>query len=423
MRRRMWQRLLTIMAAVVVLVLIIVAAVKISGNLGDYTQQRRGAEQIKKVAGYTLKQVPFAVYEKLGENAFLAVEDNLAGVVNRQGEYVVQPLFTYMNYFDGEWISFQDEYNMGYVYDLEGNELFTYNGSDTQMSEKGIIYTVWTSYQKGIKTELLTGKNPADYNGIRYYNAQTGELIFEAHNHKVTLASASLPDENGMAVAVIEGENEITVYRITKDGYETEVLNYSDSRQFCYTGYLNHTCNLMSEGWLKCGMETEKKEEVLFNVMTGEVVSLPEKYQNTYAVYYDYESYNGSKGLYYGISTLTESEYYGKYPEVMHYAICHGDKVLTEEIYTWITFDENYILAGNETLSHVLDYDGTVLNEFVNMSTAFVDEKLLVYSGIGVYVMDEERNIDKNSLMRNCYYLGPGFIWDGSCGYMILQEE
>ena len=34
--------------------------------------------------------------------------------------------------------------------------------------------------------------------------------------------------------------------------------------------------------------------------------------------------------------------------------------------------DENYILAGNETLSHVLDYEGNVLNEFINMSNAFV---------------------------------------------------
>jgi len=418
MRRRMLQRLLTIAAAVVILVLIIVAAVKISGNLGDFRQQRQETDQIKKVAGYTLKPVPFVVYEKLGENAFLVVEDNLAGVVNRQGEYVVQPLFTYMNYFDGEWISFQDEYNMGYVYDLEGNELFTFNGSDTQISEDGIIYTVWTSYQKGIKTELLTGKNLADYNGIRYYNAQTGELIFEAHNHKVTLASASLPDENGMAVVVIDGDDETEVYHITKNGYETETFKKVDGRQFFYTAYLNRAINLMSDGWLKCRIEGEKKEEVLFNVMTGDVVSLPEKYQNTYALYYE-----KSKGLYYGISTLTEQEYYGKLPETVRYAVCHGDKVLTEEIYTWITFEENYVLAGNETLSHILDYDGTVLNEFADMSTAFVDGKLFVYSGIGVYAMDGERNIDENSLMRNCYYLAPGFVFDGTQGYMIQQEE
>lgn len=418
MRRRMLQNVLTIVAVAVILVLIVIAAVKISANMGDFTQQKNNGEQTKKVAGYTLKSVPFFVYEKLSEDAFLVVENDLAGVVNRQGEYVVQPRFTYMNYFDGEWISFQDEYNMGYVYDTKGNELFTFNSSDSQISEDGIIYTVWTSYQKGIKTELLTGRQPANYNGIRYYNAQTGELIFEAHNHKVALASASLPDENGMAVVVIDNGSVTTVHRITKDGYETESFPKTDSQRFYYTGYLSHTWNLMSEGWLKCSMGVETPEEILFNVLTGETVNLPEQYQNTYALYY-----TKSKGLYYGISTLTEQEYYGKLPETMHYAVCYGDKVLTEEIYTWITFEDNYILAGNETLSHVLDYDGTVLNEFINMSNAFVDGKLLVYSGVGVYVMDEERNIDKKSLMRNCYNLGPGYIWDGNRGYMIYEEE
>ena len=418
MRRRMLQNVLTIAAAAVILVLIVVAAVKISANVGDFTQQKNTGEQTKKVAGYTLKTVPFFAYEKLSEDAFLVVENDLAGVVNRQGEYVVQPRFTYMNYFDGEWISFQDEYNMGYVYDTKGNELFTFNSSDSQISEDGIIYTVWTSYQKGIKTELLTGRQPADYNGIRYYNAQTGKLIFEAHNHKVALASASLPDENGMAVVVINNGSVLTVHRITKDGYKTESFPKTDSQRFYYTGYLSRTWNLMSEGWLKCSMGVEKPEEVLFNVLTGETVSLPEQYQNTYALYY-----TKSKGLYYGISTLTEQEYYGKLPETIHYAVCHGDKALTEEIYSWITFDENYILAGNETVSHVLDYEGTVVNEFINMSNAFVDGKLLVYSGVGVYVMDEERNIDKKSLMRNCFNLGPGYIWDGNWGYMIYEEE
>ena len=153
-------------------------------------------------------------------------------------------------------------------------------------------------------------------------------------------------------------------------------------------------------------------------MLTGEVVFLPERYQNTYAAYYE-----GSKGLYYGISTLTESEYYGIYPEVMYYAICHGDKILSEEIYTWITFGENYILAGNESLGHVLDYEGKVLKEFANISSDYVGDKLILYSGVGVYLMDEELNIELDAILKTAYYLGPGYVWDGSRGYMIYQEE
>lgn len=436
MRRRMLQKWLTFGAAVVIVIAVALAAVKFSGEMGDFNREKqKSTEEVVEKNGYTLQPVEFTIVRKLNEDAFLVVKDGLAGMVNGKGEYLVEPVFTYTNYFDGEWISFQDEYNMGYVYDTKGKQLFTFNGTQTEITEDGIIYNIWTSYQKGIKTELIIGKEDTGYYGVRYYNAENGELICEFYSNKDWLDATAFPDKNGVAVAVIDEEAATTVYRITKDGYETETFDDTKgvSRRLYYTDYLHWAYNLLNDGWLKCGVSENKNgeepsqggiREALYNINTGETVYLPEKYQNTYAVYYDYEvPDNGSKGLYYGISTLTESEYYGKYPEEMKYAICCGNEILSEEIYTWMTFSDNYILAGNETLGHVLDYEGKVLKEFADISSDFVDGKLIVYSGVGVYMMDEKLDIDLDAIMKDAYYLGPGFVWDGTHGYMILQEE
>lgn len=378
---------------------------------------------------YTLKRVNYEVVLKLNDNALLIWKNDNYSVVNAEGIPVMDTRYPYVEYYDDEWITFSDDTNKAYVYDTKGNLLYTYDlWVEGLFTEDGIEYAVWTCYKKGLKTELIRGISDNDYYGVRYYNAETDQLIFEAVGYYGDIAVSSIPDETGMAVVIQNGESEIIVHRVTKDGYTTDARWYFDVevRDFYYSEYKSWLQETMSEGWLLVTLgEGERDQEeysdivqALFDVNKFVIMPLPEEYQNTYA-----DVYSKSKGDYYAISTLTEEEYYGEYPETMKYAICYRNQKLTEEIYTWTTFEEDYILAGNraEGFGHILDYNGTIVKEYADIASGFMNGKLVVYDGKDVYLLDKNLEVCSGPVTSNINYCMPGFVWKGLSGYMILE--
>lgn len=377
---------------------------------------------------YTLKRVGYEVVCKLNDNAFLVWKNDGYGIADGSGTYVLRPQYPYVEYYDEEWVSFSTDENMGYVYDTAGNLLYTYDyWVEGFVSEEGIEYGVWTCYKRGMKIEVILALGDEEYYGARYYNAETGELIFEAVGDYSDIAQHSLPDETGTAVVVQNGDMEIIIHRITKDGVTTDSRWYFDVdvREFYYSDLTSWTSETLSEGWLLTTLgekEHEWDEETnwvqsFYDVNKFVMMPLPDEYQNTYAHFY-----RKSKGRYFGISTLTEEQYYGEYPETMYYAICYNNQVLTEELYTWISFTEDYILAGNEQYAHILNYKGEVLKEYLDAASDFVNGKLVVYDANGVYLIDENLEACSGILMTSADYCMPGFVWKGFNGYVILDN-
>ena len=180
----------------------------------------------------------------------------------------------------------------------------------------------------------------------------------------------------------------------------------------------------MSEGWLRTdlmeyrgellGYSTEWRE-VLYNIHTKEIVPLPEKYQRYSKYYWKFH------GLYYGITRLTEDEYYNGASSELYYAICCGSKILTEELYSWIEFGERYIIAGNGTFAHILDYEGTVLAEYVDVAGTFENGRTLVYDGTGVYCINEELEQCSDYIItgENIFYCQPRTVVAREFCYMF----
>ncbi len=377
---------------------------------------------------YILEEVEFEIVYKLHEDAFLIWNNGDYGMVNREGKYLVYSRYEYVEYYDEEWVTFGNSNGSCAVFDTRGKLLYDYL-FEQKVTLDGREYWMYTCYKRGMKMEFLVGVEDDSCYGARYYNAENGTLIFEAVGTYEDIAVSSLPDETGTAVVIRCSSEKNKLYKITKDGYTEETREESDvgARAFYYSNYNSWIKESMSEGWLRTSVEERHAgmlayftewRDILYNIHTGEIVPFPERYQNTYA-----DLYNLQKGLYYGISTLTEEEYYGEYPDIMYYAICHGSKVLSEEMYSWITFDETYILAGNELFSHIYDYQGNLLGEYKETGTAFVDGTLIVYDGNSAYLIDETLTRCTQDIVTGVDFCQPGFIASEGKRYLIYRQE
>lgn len=369
----------------------------------------------------------------INRSAIALHDDDLFTVIDSKGKTIVETKHRYYYHYDEDWICILDENLEGHVYDTNGNLLYRHNYVESGLTtEEGIVYARYIQYRKGIRVEQDIAENEEDYYyGVHYYNAETGALIFEAVSTEKNIAVNTMPDETGRAVVILNIEGENVLYVITKDGYR----EYSGGRlnqwmrEFYYSDYIDWRQAVMSEGWVKLLVadhvegvveSSENWQEVLFNIDSYLTVPLPEKYQG-YSDYYT----DSAKGLYYGITALTEEEYYGEMPENVYYAICHGSEILTEELYTWIQFDETYILAGNERFAHILDYEGKVKAEYKDVGSVFWNGKLLVYDGTGVFLIEEnDLSVCSGYLMKmDGAYCGVQSICGGDGVYLFLWEE
>ena len=368
----------------------------------------------------------------INQSAIALQDGDLFTVIDYQGKTIVGTEHRYYYQYDEDCIGILDENLEGHVYDTEGNLLYTHNYVESGLTtEAGIVFSRYIQYRKGLRMEFDIAEDDADYYGVHYYNAETGALIFEAVSTEVFIGVSTMPDETGRAIVILNKDGKNIQYSITKDGYienSGTQLNRGE-RAFYYSDFIDWRQSAMSEGWMKVliadhieGLlgSSENWQEVLFNADTQLTVPLPEKYQG-YSDYYT----ASAKGLYYGITALTEEEYFGEMPETVYYAICCGSEILTEELYTWIQFDETYILAGNERFAHILDYEGKVLAEYMDISPAFWDGKLLAYDGTGVFLIKEsDLSVCSAYLMKmNGAYCGVQSICGQDGVYLFLWEE
>jgi len=395
-----------------------------------------GAGPLKKSGlpeGMKIRTIQDAYWtDHMNQSLFAAQKGEGFTVWNYAGDEVIQTEHAYYYHYDEEWIGLITSDNLCHVYDTEGRLLYEHPYVEQGLySAEGIPYRTYIQYQKGMRIELDIGEEDTEYYGVHYYNADTGELIFEAVGGYENIAVSSLPDEYGMAVVVTCCAGEYSLYKITENGYtkETYTVPGVEVRDFYYSDYIHWLHCTMSEGWMKVMISDRRGDlldystewqEVLYNIDTQEIVPLPNRYQG-YSKYYTISS----KGLYYGITGLTEEEFYGEEETgELYYAICYGSGILTEEIYTWIHFDRNYILAGNDDFAHILDYEGNIKAQYADVGTGFRNGKLLVFDGKGLFFIDEDSLTACTGYVRKIddIYCEQRSFWSDDGAYMIIWE-
>ncbi|MBP3610909.1 MAG: hypothetical protein J6J42_11310 [Lachnospiraceae bacterium] len=373
------------------------------------------------------------VFRYLGE-VYVARKNGYYGLTDLEGNWLTEPEFDKFVYYDQDWVSFEDATGITHVFDRSGKQLYEYACEGGLMTtENGRQFYRQVFYRQGMRIELDYNK-AENYYGVHYYNAETRKLIFEltkdmAGAKEMELYITSLPDASGTAV-VIAGDGCINIrYLVTKEGYTEEeyVEAYVERRYFDFSNHAVWNRTNLINGWLVAEiMElrgelldySEEYTEVVYNIHTKEQVPLPEEYQHCYGMLYQY-----SEGLYYGISGESYQDYKNGLTEQIYYAVCHGSKKLTEEIYLWINFGENYIIAGNHSFSHILDYEGNILAEYQDISFPFVDGKTLVCDEKGAFFIDETLQPCSGYVMKEVDYCHPGYIRKGSRNYLIQWVE
>lgn len=383
-----------------------------------------------------VKQVEFIVQRYL-EHVYIVRKDGYYGMADLEGNYLIEPKYNKLVYFDNEWVGFEDENEVTHVFNRAGEKLYEYVCFEGQQTEEnGRQFARAVFYRQGMKIEFDYNERD-DYYGIHYYNAESGELIFELADDMAATATenwqdlqiSSLPDESGVAV-VIAGDGFLnTMYLITKDGYTSEEYreDHVERRIFHYSDHSVWNRTNLINGWLLTTVEEERGDileytnewtQILYNIHTKERVPLPEEYQNWYGKFYQH-----SEGLYYGMSGESYYDYEEEQTEVIYYAVCHGSKKLTEELYQWIKFDDTYIIAGNDSFSHILDYEGKVLAEYQDVAFPFVDGRTLVCDATGAFYIDEMLQPCSGYVMKDVDYCHPGYIRKDGKNYLVKWTE
>lgn len=390
----------------------------------------------EKKTEYELVKTDVEVYRYLGD-VYITQKDDRYGMSDLDGNRLVEPQYFKLVYFDQDWVSFEDVRGITFVYDRAGNLLYEYvceAGKKTTGSGQRFNRAVF--YRQGMKIEFDYNESDGYY-GIHYYNAATNELIFELTDEMQDIPQGgwedllvtSSPDTSGTAVVIGGGGYHNAIYRVTKDGYTKEQYYENDVevRLFNYSGHDVWNRSNLYNGWLLASMLeqrvellgiSEERTEILYNIHTRERVPLPEEYQERYGVFYQH-----SAGLYYGISGESYMDYKYNRADYVYYAVCHGSEKLSEEIYRWINFGEKYIIAGNYSFSHILDYEGNVLAEYRDIAFPFVDGRTLVCDETGAYYIDENLEKCTEYIMKKVDYCHPNFIRKGADCYLIKWNE
>lgn len=386
---------------------------------------------------YEITEFKYEVYRYLGD-VYIIRNGKYFGMADTQGNILVEPGYEQWVYEDQDWVSFEDSGLVTHVFDRStGKELYTYNYyAGTMTTESGQQFDRTVFYRQGMRIEFDSNK-PDFYYGIHYYNAETGALIFELtdemclteENPKPDFQIATMPDATGTAVVIGGSGFYNTMYQITKDGYTEETYReeFLERRFFYFSDHSVWNRTNLYDGWLITTICEERGDlldytvewmDILYNVHTKERLILPDDYQEWRGEFYQH-----SAGVYYGISGESSYDKAMGETEYLYYAICRGNEVLTPELYQWIRFDETYIIAGNNSFSHVLDYDGNVLAEYKDVAYPFVDGKTLVCDDTGVFYIDETLSRCSDYLMTGVDYCHPGFVCKGDKCYLIHQKN
>lgn len=355
---------------------------------GDRRQQVELTQQMVEGLGERYEWITGLNGEEL---VCVAKKDGKFGMVTLEGAVLVPFSYDRLSFMDQTgWVEFQkgERYD---VYDSAGTMLYSYQDKKESglETEDGIRYRTTVAYMSGMKIKTYVPEDIGeDFYGVEYYSLKTGELLYRAVGDSAEAGIFTFPDETGRAVAIQgDWEESTDIYYITKDGCTRQTLEPPEElvgRLFYFPGDYTWADISLSHGWLKVMVYDNEAGKLMnnydsylafLNVDTMELVRFPEEYQGYFWIYD--EGYGN-------LMAIQEGE-----AKEGTYAVCRGNEKLTEEKYYWAEFNEQYVVAGAEEVE-ILDTAGTVLAKYPDAGGLFLNGKMLVYDGSGVYFINEE---------------------------------
>lgn len=364
------------------------------------------------------------VYEvAANSSSCVAKKNGKWGMVAMDGEVLVPFKYERVTCMDNTgWVEFQTDTCYA-VYDATGKRVRSYEDKfeGRLESEEAYLYRTAVAYMSGMLVKTILPENPEhDFYGVEFYNWETRELLYRAVGGEDEVGIFTFPDENGRAVAIQNHATSATIYYITEEGCESreiqlpEGINY---RWFGLPGHYTWADIALSNGWLKVDitdavpgflMDEYEYYTAFLNVDTLELVRFPEDYQE------DFWIYDIGHGDTMAIASSMEKE--------AGYSVCKGSQKLTEENYYWVVFDDLYITACAEEWVEILDYSGNLKAKYVDAGGRFINGKMLVYDGAGVYLVNEKLEKCSEYLVKGqidrCF--SRGIVIDG--WYYLISE-
>lgn len=323
----------------------------------------------------------------------LAKKEGKWGIVTVMGEVLEEFSFERCSYLDAAGWAELERDGCFFVYDEAGNLHRSYEDKLEYglESKEGYLYRTAVVYAGGmrIKTFLPEEENSAYY-GVQYRNAETGELLYEAVGTYRDVGLFTLPDKGGRAVAIQNHGLENVIYYITSEGCTSKVIPLEEGvnyRSFDFIGGYVWAEDSFYDGWLRLAvydsvpgflMDDQVSYTAHLNVDTFELIRFPEQYQRAFRM---------QDG---GYATAMAMTSYREDMTSYRYAVCYKDRVLTEEKYYWAEFDESYVIAYADGGVEILDMEGNALAQYADASGSFVNGKMLVYDGTGVFFIDKD---------------------------------
>ncbi len=355
----------------------------------------------------------------------LAKKEGKWGIVTVAGEILEDFSFERCSYMDAAGWAELEKDGRWFVYDEAGTLHKAYEDKlDYDLeSKEGYRYRSAIVYAGGMQIKtLLSEEETSGYYGVQYRNAETGQILYEAAGTYQDVGLFTLPDKMGRAVAIRRSGTENIIYYITAEGCTSRVIPLEEGvnrRQYDFIGNYTWAEDSFYDGWLRVSvydsvpgflMDEQKAYTAHLNVDTFEMVRFPEQYQRAFRMQ------DGGSATTMAVSAYKEDK------TNYRYAVCCGERVLTEEKYTWVEFGSNYTVAYTDNSAEFLDLDGNLATKYADASGCFVNGKMLVYDGKGVFFIDEtlQKCSDYmiNGEIDRCF--SRGVVIDGE--YYLLKE-
>ncbi|MBO5352907.1 MAG: hypothetical protein J6A77_06375 [Lachnospiraceae bacterium] len=365
-----------------------------TSNMDNYLKKRLGTATDTEAMVKNLG-TGYDFAEAVTRNSTVCVvkKDGLWGMVSVTGEVLVPLKFERCSYIDNTgWVEFETE-GCYYVYDEQGklHRLYEDKLAFRMRSEDMHLYRTARVYMSGMEiTTTIPEILEEDYYGVEYYSRKTFEQLYRVVGSYEEAGIFTLPDETGRAVAIQSDGIRNTMYYITENGCERREIPLSaevSNRQFYYPEDYTWTDCMLSNGWIKVRVkdtlpdffvDTHKEYLAFLNVDTLELVPFPAEYQGEVVLY--------DKGYGNAMAVRLAGG------EQEKYALCKGNRKLTDEIYDWVEFSESFIIAGRDDIVDIVNGNGEVMATYHAVSGPFVNGKMLVQDGDELYFIDETLN-------------------------------
>lgn len=317
---------------------------------------------------YELSSKGYDFIVKWTDNLYITKTNNKYGVINEKGETVIP--------FNYDSIKISNE---------SRSELALSNGNNCVVYDKNLKKVVeytghLNHFTNGmlIQRETIPGtdeEDPFPPLKLTIKNVYTGKVLFTdtVHSYPSGVSDFELISKSNFDASIMvwkmdpdsdyDTDYQGTVTIVTPNGNKKIDRKVSSSYKSYYTNGVFYN---------------------LFSIDSGACYQLN---LNTNELYDVENNFSECKDYYFGNGNT-----YAVTKDGTNYTIYKGNKALTSKQYTWLEFDKNCIIAGDSTITHILDYNGKILKTFNDVDVDEYNGKRLVYDGVGVYYVDSSYN-------------------------------